>query len=314
MKKLKSLEITPEKIYLSRRKFLAGVGAIAAGLIISSGCERVNKVLEEDSPPPKSPLTGASKDELGNRLTSFKNITTYNNFYEFTTEIEVAGVARDFKTRPWTVRVSGQVRKEKTFAIEDILARFKTEERIYRMRCVEGWSMVIPWLGFPLAKLLSEVEPTSKAKYVKFIALRDPKRMPGQKNLSFAWPYVEGLRLDEALNDLTILSTGLYGKHLRPQNGAPLRLVIPWKYGFKSIKSIVEIELVEKKPVSFWMKATPNEYGFFANVNPDVSHPRWSQTTERRIGEFERRPTLLFNGYEEKVGQMYKNLDLRLNF
>src|SRR3990172_2487170 len=300
MKKLKSLEITPEKIYLSRRKFLAGVGAVTASLIISSGCERVNKVLEDDSPPPKSPLTGASKDELGNRLTSFKNITTYNNFYEFTTEIEVAGVARDFKTRPWTVKVSGQVRKEKTFAIEDILARFKTEERIYRMRCVEGWSMVIPWLGFPLAKLLSEVEPTSKAKYVKFISLRDPERMPGQKNLSFDWPYAEGLRLDEALNDLTILSTGLYGKHLRPQNGAPLRLVVPWKYGFKSIKAIVKIDLVTEMPVSLWMAAARHEYGFYANVNPEVDHPRWSQATERRIGELGRRKTMMFNGYAQQ--------------
>jgi sulfoxide reductase catalytic subunit YedY len=206
------------------------------------------------------------------------------------------------------------VEKPATFDIDDIRKRFPQEERIYRVRCVEAWSMVIPWMGFPLASLLKAVQPLSKAKYVRFETLHDPKEMPGQKSSWYKWPYVEGLRLDEAMNDLAILGTGLYGKPLLPQNGAPIRLVVPWKYGFKSIKSIVKIDLVESMPVSLWMQAAPNEYGFYANVNPDVTHPRWSQATERRIGEFSRRKTLPFNGYADQVASLYAGMDLRRNF
>jgi sulfoxide reductase catalytic subunit YedY len=226
----------------------------------------------------------------------------------------VAKLAKDFKTSPWTIEVGGLVNKPKTYGFEDLLKKFTQQERIYRLRCVEAWSMVIPWLGFPLAELLKEVEPTSKAKYVRFETLYDPEQMPGQQSAWYTWPYAEGLRLDEAMNDLAILSTGLYGKALLPQNGAPLRLVVPWKYGFKSIKSIVKIDLVEEQPTSLWMAAAPNEYGFYANVNPAVDHPRWSQASERRIGEFGRRSTLPFNGYEEEVAQLYKDMDLRVNY
>jgi sulfoxide reductase catalytic subunit YedY len=249
-------------------------------------------------------------DELGDQLTSFEAITNYTNYYEFTTSKEgVAYLAQDFKTSPWTVEVGGLVHKPKTFDTDDLL-KFPQEERIYRLRCVEAWSMVIPWLGFPLAKLLEEVEPMSKARYVRFETLYDPDQMPGQKRAGYNWPYVEGLRMDEAMHDLTILATGLYGKALLPQNGAPVRLVVPWKYGFKSIKSIVKIDLVEEMPVSLWMASAPHEYGFYANVNPDVPHPRWSQATERRIGEIKRRETLLFNGYSEEVAHLYEDLDL----
>jgi sulfoxide reductase catalytic subunit YedY len=212
------------------------------------------------------------------------------------------------------VKVDGLVGKGADYELDDLIKDIALEERIYRMRCVEGWSMVIPWLGFPLAALLGEVEPLSSAKYVRFETLVDPLQMPGQRDKMYPWPYVEGLRLDEAMNDLTILSTGLYGKSLLPQNGAPLRLVVPWKYGFKSIKSIVKIDLVDKEPKSLWMKLSPDEYGFYANVNPEVSHPRWSQASERRIGEAGRRRTLPFNGYAEQVAQLYTGMDLRKNY
>ena len=238
------------------------------------------------------PATASSKkvETPGEPLTSFEDVTNFNNFYEFTTNKEgVARLAKDFKAAPWTVAVGGMVSKPMTFGIEDLVKKFEQEERIYRMRCVEGWSMVIPWLGFSLAALLKEVEPLSGAKYVRFETLVDPLQMPGQRDKMYPWPYTEGLRLDEAMNDLTILSTGLYGKSLLPQNGAPLRLVVPWKYGFKSIKSIVKIDLVDKEPKSLWMTLSPDEYGFYANVNPEVSHPRWSQASERRIGETARR-------------------------
>jgi len=226
----------------------------------------------------------------------------------------VAGLARTFKTSPWEVAVGGLVSRPRTFALEDLLRRFPSEERIYRLRCVEAWSMVIPWLGFPLAALLKEVEPTSKAKYVHFETLLDPEQMPGQQRRILDWPYVEGLRLDEAMHNLTILATGLYGKPLPPQDGAPIRLVVPWKYGFKSIKSVVKIDLVEEMPISAWMAAAPDEYGFYSNVNPDVAHPRWSQTSERRIGELSRIRTLPFNGYAEEVASLYAGMDLKKFF
>ena len=334
MVKIDPSEITPEHIYLSRRKFMVGIGALAASSLVLSACGEVlspstelrtepSKEQQEPlptlspvEPSPTSPMSPtptptAGTDELVDQLTSLQAITNYTNYYEFTTSKEgVARLAQDFKTSPWTVEVGGLVHKPKSFDINDLI-KLGQEERIYRMRCVEAWSMVIPWVGFPLAKLLQEVEPMSEAKYVRFETLYDPDQMPGQKGRGYAWPYVEGLRMDEAMHDLTMLATGIYGKPLLPQNGAPVRLVVPWKYGFKYIKSIVKIDLVEEMPVSLWMAAAPHEYGFFANVNPDVPHPRWSQATERRIGATKRRETLLFNGYAEEVAHLYSGMDLK---
>jgi sulfoxide reductase catalytic subunit YedY len=248
-------------------------------------------------------------------LTPYEAITNYNNYYEFSTDKEaVARLAQDFVTSPWEVSVGGMVRNPKIFAVDELISKFTQQERIYRLRCVEGWSMVIPWQGFPLGELLKEVEPTSDAKYVRFETVYNPDQMPGQKSIWYNWPYVEGLRLDEAMNDLSILATGLYGKSLPPQDGAPIRLVVPWKYGFKSIKAIVKIDLVAQMPVSLWMAASPNEYGFYANVNPNVDHPRWSQASERRIGELGRRETLMFNGYEDEVTYLYEGMDLKTDY
>jgi sulfoxide reductase catalytic subunit YedY len=255
-------------------------------------------------------------DELGDPANSFEDITNYNNFYEFSTNKEsVNPLSKDFKTSPWTVEVYGMVNNPKTYGIEDLLSQFTQEERIYRLRCVEAWSMVIPWTGFPLASLLKEVEPTSDAKYVRFETVYRPEEMPGQENSFFyPWPYQEGLRLDEAMNDLAILATGLYGQSLPNPNGAPIRLVVPWKYGFKSIKSIVKIELTDQQPETLWNTVGPNEYGFYSNVNPNRPHPRWSQASERRIGELSRRPTLMFNGYAEQVAYLYEGMDLIENY
>jgi sulfoxide reductase catalytic subunit YedY len=244
-------------------------------------------------------------------VNTFEDITNYNNYYEFTTDKEgVAGLAQRFATSPWTLEVGGLVDNPRTFAIEDLLKLFPQEERIYRLRCVEAWSMVIPWNGFPLASLLDVVQPTSNARYVRFETVYRPEEMPGQKSPFYPWPYQEGLRLDEAMNDLTLLATGLYGEMTLPQNGAPIRLVVPWKYGFKSIKSIVRIELTDEEPATLWSTIAPNEYGFYANVNPGVDHPRWSQASERRIGELNRRSTLPFNGYGEQVAGLYEGMDL----
>ncbi len=316
MRDIPSSEITPEPVYLSRRSFMRAVGTLVAGTWVLNACGTEgpsSAALGADSPPAGS--TTATADELNDPLTSYDAVTNYNNFYEFSTDKEaVASLARTFTTTPWSVAVGGLVDKPKTYAFEDIEKRFPSEERVYRLRCVEGWSMVIPWLGFPLGRLLAEVEPTSKAKYVRFETVERPAEMPGQRDGFYTWPYVEGLRLDEAMHDLTLLATGLYGNALLPQNGAPLRLVVPWKYGFKSIKSIVKIDLVEEQPRSLWMAAAPDEYGFYANVNPDVPHPRWSQSSERRIGETQRRRTLPFNGYAEEVQGLYSGLDLRANY
>jgi methionine sulfoxide reductase catalytic subunit len=315
--KIKPSEITPEHVYLSRRRFLKGVGALFAATLAAAACGP-----EEPSSPSTTtvgpalayPLLltpSATTDELGAPLTDYETISNYNNFYEFTMSKErVAKLSQGFRTSPWDVEVGGLVGKPRTFGLEDLLT-LAQEERIYRMRCVEAWSMVIPWIGFPLRRLLVEVEPLSRAQYVRFTTLYDPDQMPGQASSSFGWPYVEGLRLDEAMNDLTLLATGIYGQPLPPQNGAPLRLVVPWKYGFKSIKSIVKIDLVEEMPVSFWMAAAPQEYGFYANVNPDVPHPRWPQAFERRIGSSDRRETLLFNGYGQEVAKLYDGMDLK---
>ncbi len=262
------------------------------------------------------PIANAAKSPLSTneKVNAFEDITGYNNFFEFGTDKgDPARFTGKLTVRPWTTKIDGHVAKPGAYQIEDLL-KFPLEERIYRLRCVEAWSMVIPWIGFPLADLLTKVEPTSKAKYVAFETLRRPSEMPGQRGAALEWPYVEGLRLDEAMHPLTILAVGLYGKTLLTQNGAPLRLVVPWKYGFKSIKSIVRISLVEKQPSSSWNIANSSEYGFYSNVNPSVDHPRWTQSRERRIGEFVRRPTLMFNGYGDQVASMYTGMDLKKNY
>jgi sulfoxide reductase catalytic subunit YedY len=323
MKPIKPSEITPEHVYLSRREFLKSMGIVSGTAALLAACRGeipaapTQGATNEASTPANTlaPAAGASMDELGDPLNSFEDITHYNNYYEFSTDkAAVARLAEGYPTSPWEVKVGGLVNKPRTFSLDDLRA-FEIEERIYRLRCVEAWSMVIPWEGFPLSKLLKEVEPLAEAKYVRFETIYDPDGMPGfKKNPWYQWPYVEGLRMDEAMNDLTLLATGLYGKDLLPQNGAPVRLVVPWKYGFKSIKSIVKIDLVTEMPVSLWMAAAPNEYGFYANVNPTVDHPRWSQASERRIGELGRRETLMFNGYEEEVASLYAGMDLVKNF
>ena len=315
-----SSEITPEHVYLSRRTFMTGAASLAATAALAA-CGSPSAPAGVTTPEgaadggQDAPTASGQTDELNDPLTSYRDVTNYNNYYEFTTDkAEVASKAAGFPTSPWQVEVDGMVRNPGIYDVDDLRTRFDQEERVYRLRCVEGWSMVIPWLGFPLAQLLKEVEPTADAQYVRFEALHDPEKMPGQKSPWYQWPYIEGLRLDEAMHDLTILSTGLYGQELLPQNGAPVRLVVPWKYGFKSIKSIVKISLVDEMPESLWMAAAPNEYGFYANVNPDVPHPRWSQATERRIGEVGRRRTLMFNGYEEQVASLYAGMDLTTNY
>ncbi len=322
MRKIGSSEITPEHIYLSRRDILKSMGILtgAAALLAACNVQSPTTTLEpglalDPTEDLRDPSASTNVDELGDLLNSFDDITNYNNYYEFTTDkIDVARLAEGYPTSPWEVQVGGLVHNPTTFSTDD-LRNFEIEERIYRLRCVEAWSMVIPWMGFPLSKLLAQVEPKAEAKYVRFETIHDTKVMPGFSRYPFyQWPYVEGLRMDEAMHDLTLISTGLYGKDLLPQNGAPVRLVVPWKYGFKSIKSIVKIDLVTEMPVSLWMNAAPNEYGFYANVNPDVNHPRWSQGSERRIGEFGRRDTLMFNGYADEVAQLYSGMDLVKNF
>jgi methionine sulfoxide reductase catalytic subunit len=306
-----SSEITSKSLYLSRRDFLKAAGIVTGGALLAACAPKASEQAAGPSAVAPAPSSDGKTDELGNPLNSFEEITNYNNFYEFSTDKQaVARLAEDFQTEPWTVEVGGLVNNPKTYGVEDLLNLFPQEERIYRLRCVEAWSMVIPWNGFPLASLLKEVEPTSDAKYVRFESIYAPDQMPGQKSPFYSWPYQEGLRLDEAMNDLAILATGLYGEMMPNQNGAPIRLVVPWKYGFKSIKSIVKIELVDYQPDTLWRNAAPGEYGFYSNVNPEVSHPRWSQGSERRIGELGRRPTLMFNGYAEEVAYLYEGMDL----
>ncbi|MDF1520405.1 MAG: protein-methionine-sulfoxide reductase catalytic subunit MsrP [Brevefilum sp.] len=304
-------EITPRHIYQSRRQFLKSMGFIGMGALLASCAPGL-------TPPDELPTglpTDFRTDNMNNLLTSYDAITGYCNFYEFTTDKEtVDEKAQDFVTSPWSVAVTGLVENPRIFTMEEILEAYEQEERIYRMRCVEGWSMVIPWMGFPLHKLLEDVRPTSEAKYVLFESALVPGQMDNANSDLFPFPYLEGLRLDEAMHDLTILATGLYGEPLPPQNGAPIRLVVPWKYGFKSIKSIVRISLVRDQPPTLWNTIAPNEYGFYANVNPDVDHPRWSQATERRIGDAGRIPTLFMNGYAEEVMPLYEGMDLEENF
>lgn len=309
-----SREITDEAVYRDRRRLLQALAlAPAMGLV---GCAEA-----EPPAPPKTVVTpeqARSGFRTSEELTRYEDVTSYNNFYEFGTDkTDPSKAAKTLRTAPWSVKVSGECEKPGTLALDDLLKGNTPEERIYRLRCVEGWSMVIPWLGVPLAAVLKRFAPTSKAKYVAFTTLADPQQMPGVRYRSIDWPYKEGLRIDEAMNPLTLLATGLYGKPLPQQNGAPLRLVVPWKYGFKSIKSIVEIRFVERMPETAWHELQPSEYGFFSNVNPAVDHPRWSQKTERRIAGkasklfAERIPTRPFNGYAEQVAGMYAGMDLK---
>jgi sulfoxide reductase catalytic subunit YedY len=310
-----SSEITPEYLYLSRRKFmkLAGLFGVAAALAACSPL--ISSANSAQQPTPGDLKTSKQTDELNDPLTSYEAITNYNNYYEFSQDkAEPAVLAKDFKTSPWQVEVGGMVAKPRTFAMEDLLKMFPQEERIYRHRCVEAWSMVIPWTGFSLNAILKQVEPTGDARFVAFQSIMAPDQMPGQKDPMFSWPYTEGLRLDEAMHPLATLATGLYGKPLPNQDGAPIRLVVPWKYGFKSIKAIVKITLVADQPATLWNNAAPDEYGFYSNVNPNRPHPRWSQATERRIGEDQRRPTLLFNGYADQVASLYAGMDLIQNY
>jgi sulfoxide reductase catalytic subunit YedY len=306
-------EITSETLYRDRRRFIAGALALggaagvgALGLYTPRAAVAAMK------------LGGVQKSSLstaGEELTSLKDVQSYNNYYEFGTGKEdPSASAGKLRVRPWTVTIEGEVKKAKTIDIEELLKLAPLEERIYRMRCVEGWSMVIPWVGYPLSTLIKRAEPTSKAKFVEFVTLADPEQMPGVRAPILDWPYVEGLRMDEAMHPLTILTLGLYGETLPNQNGAPVRVVVPWKYGFKNGKSIVKIRFVEQQPKTTWQLANPQEYGFYSNVNPQVDHPRWSQARERRIGEFGKRPTLMFNGYGEQVAQLYTGMDLRKYF
>lgn len=307
---VKSSEITPYSQYLSRRDFLRAAGILTGSALLAACAPNATRT----SVPQGVDDLPAKMDELGDPANSFEDITNYNNFYEFSTMKEAVNpLSQDFKPEPWTVEVYGLVTNPKTYGLEELL-KFPQEERIYRLRCVEAWSMVIPWTGFPLASLLKEVEPTSDAKFVRFETVYRPEEMSGQKSPFFPWPYQEGLRLDEAMHNLTILATGLYGMPMPNPNGAPIRLVVPWKYGFKSIKSIVKIELVAEQPATLWNTVGPNEYGFYSNVNPNRSHPRWSQASERRIGELGRRPTLMFNGYAEEVASLYEGMDLSENY
>jgi sulfoxide reductase catalytic subunit YedY len=309
-------EITPEQLYFNRRLFMKAAGVAVGGAILAACVPGTSRpALQSTSTPELPGPVSKTSDELGASLTPLEAITHYNNYYEFS-EIKdyVADIVSKFKTSPWQVEVGGLVNNPKTYQMEDILKTFDQEERIYRLRCVEGWSMVIPWLGFPLAKILKEVEPKSEARFVSFVSILRPEEMPGQKVPLYPWPYQEGLRLDEAMNDLTILATGLYGKSLPVQDGAPIRLVVPWKYGFKSIKAVVKIELVADEPATLWSSIAPEEYGFYSNVNPQRPHPRWSQATERRIGETNRQPTLIFNGYSDQVASLYAGMNLMQNY
>jgi sulfoxide reductase catalytic subunit YedY len=319
-----SSDITPRSVFDQRRELLRLMAAGTAGATLAAWAARDARAqLISNRPGKLAALPAVPSTVAGSRtmekLTPYQDVSTYNNFYEFGTDKDdPARNAHTLKTRPWTVAVEGEVRKPKVFDIEELLKLAAQEERVYRMRCVEGWSMVIPWVGYPLAELIRRVEPTGNAKFVEFLTLADPKTMPFVGSRVLEWPYTEGLRLDEAMHPLTLLTFGLYGEVLPNQNGAPVRLTVPWKYGFKSGKSIVKIRFTDKEPRTSWVKAAPQEYGFYSNVNPTVDHPRWSQATERRIGEDglfqKKRPTLMFNGYEPPLGQLYAGMDLKKHF
>jgi sulfoxide reductase catalytic subunit YedY len=311
---VRSSEITPKSLYLNRRKFLAGAAVLGGAAAVSA---RFGKLISPAiTASANNKISGIQKSSLSTTetITPYKDVTNYNNYYEFSTDkYEPAGLAKDFKTRPWKVTIDGLVSKKQELDVDTIIKMASPEERIYRHRCVEGWSIVVPWVGFSLSELIKRAQPLAKAKFVEFTTIYDPKQMPGQRERVLDWPYVEGLRMDEAMHPLALLCFGMYGEDLPNQDGAPLRIVVPWKYGFKSAKAIVKIRFTDTQPVNTWNKMAPDEYGFYSNVNPNVDHPRWSQATERRLGEFRKRPTLMFNGYDQ-VASLYQGMDLRKNF
>ncbi len=310
---VRSSEITPKSLYLNRRKFLVAAGLAGAAAAGAKG------ILDIASPErayagEKIPNLQKSPFSTTEKITPEQTVTNYNNYYEFSTEKEEpAKLATNFRTRPWKVKIVGDVSKKQEWDIDSILKFAPPEERIYRLRCVEGWSIVVPWVGFSLSELIKPADPLGKAKFVEFTTILEPSQMPGQTRDVLDWPYVEGLRMDEAMHPLTLLCFGMYGETLPNQDGAPLRIVVPWKYGFKSAKAIVRIKFTEKQPINTWNRSAPNEYGFYSNVNPNVDHPRWSQKTERRLGEFFKRPTLMFNGYDQ-VASLYTGMDLKKYF
>jgi sulfoxide reductase catalytic subunit YedY len=308
-----SSEITSKGLYLDRRRFLAGAATLAGAVAIGGVAVNPEPAFAQTG----AKLPGVVKGQFNTdeKQTPYKDITNYNNFYEFSTDkYEPAGLAKNFRTRPWTVKVEGMVQKPKTYDIDSLLKLATLEDRVYRHRCVEGWSMVIPWVGYSFSKLISQVQPLGSAKYVEFTTLNDPAQMPGVRRGVLDWPYTEGLRMDEANNPLALFTFGLYGEALPNQDGAPVRIVLPWKYGFKSCKSIVKIRFADRQPETAWNDSAPNEYGFYCNVNPTVDHPRWSQAKERRIGEFFKRTTLMFNGYGDQVASLYAGMDLKKNY
>jgi len=305
-----SSEITPKKWYLNRRKFLAGSALVGASAFVGGELFSPQTAYATD----KIPNLQKSSFSTNEKQTPYKDITNYNNYYEFSTDkYEPASLAQKFRTRPWTVTIDGAVKKKQKLDVDSIIKLAAAEERIYRHRCVEGWSIVVPWIGFSLSTLINKCEPLPKAKFVEFTTILDLTQMPGQQTNSLHWPYTEGLRMDEAMHPLTLLCFGLYGETLPNQNGAPLRIIVPWKYGFKSAKAIVKISFLENQPATAWNDANPREYGFYSNVNPHVDHPRWSQAKERRLGEFLKRDTLMFNGYDQ-VASMYSGMDLKKYF
>jgi sulfoxide reductase catalytic subunit YedY len=308
-------EITSQSLYLNRRKFLAGMAIAGAAAATGVGLREI--VSPSTTGLAGSKINGMQKSPFSTTeaITPYKDVTNYNNYYEFSTDKDgPAKLATNFRTRPWKVKIDGQVEKKQELDVDAILKMAAPEERIYRHRCVEGWSIVVPWVGFSLSELIKQVNPTSKAKFVEFTTIYDPSQMPGQQRQVLVWPYVEGLRMDEAMNPLTLLCFGMYGEDLPNQDGAPIRIVVPWKYGFKSAKAIVRIRFTEKQPQNTWNISAPQEYGFYSNVNPNVDHPRWSQAKERRLGEFFKRPTLMFNGYGDQVASLYTGMDLKKNF
>lgn len=312
---ISSSEITPKNVYLNRRTFLAG--AAIAGTAVATGVGLREMVSPGTVAHAGNKIDGIKKSGYSTTetVTPFKDVSNYNNYYEFSTDkYQPAGLAKNFRTRPWKVTLDGLVQKKQVLDVDALIKMAAPEERIYRHRCVEGWSIVVPWIGFPLSELIKRADPLGKAKFVEFTTVEDPSQMPGQRGSVLQWPYVEGLRLDEAMHPLTLLCFGMFGEELPNQDGAPLRIVVPWKYGFKSAKAIVHVRFTDKQPMNTWHQSAPNEYGFYSNVNPNVDHPRWSQRTERRLGEFLKRPTLMFNGYGDQVASLYSGMDLKKEF
>jgi len=311
-----SSEITPKSLYLDRRKFLAGSALVGAAAMAGVGVRELASPSMTAVADGNAKIDGIQKSPFSTNeaITPYKDVTNYNNYYEFSTDkYGPAGLSKNLRTRPWTVTIDGHVKKKQVLDVDTIIKMAAPEERIYRHRCVEGWSIVVPWVGFSLSELIKRADPLPKAKFVEFTTLFDPGQMPGQRGQVLQWPYVEGLRMDEAMHPLALLCFGMYGEVLPNQDGAPLRLVVPWKYGFKSIKAIVKISFTGSQPINTWNRSAPNEYGFYSNVNPNVDHPRWSQAKERRLGEFLKRPTLMFNGYDQ-VASLYSGMDLKKNF